>query len=90
MNIRCAFRCFSGITFIGYTQNRKVGKSNNLIIKVFRSKKTKACAKRWSGVVIEHMNRGVFQSPVGTIAPSYILGVLPLNMGTSRKERMGK
>ena len=35
-----------------------------------------ACAKRWSGVVewsgvlIEHMNRGVFQSPVGTIVPS--------------------
>jgi hypothetical protein len=26
-----------------------------------------ACAKRWSGVLIEHMNRGVFQSPVGTI-----------------------
>ena len=24
----------------------------------------------WSGVLIEHMNRGVFQSPVGTIAPS--------------------
>jgi hypothetical protein len=44
-----------------------------------------ACAKRWSGVVewsgvletpnwsgvlIEHMNRGAFQSPVGTIVPS--------------------
>jgi hypothetical protein len=24
----------------------------------------------WSGVLIEHMNRGVFQSPVGTIVPS--------------------
>ena len=45
-----------------------------------------ACAKRWSGVVewsgvlettnwsrvlIEHMNRGVFQSPVGTIVPNF-------------------
>jgi hypothetical protein len=39
VNIRCAFRCFSGITFIGYTQNRKVGKSNNL--KLFGSNKTK-------------------------------------------------
>jgi hypothetical protein len=44
-----------------------------------------ACAKRWSGVVersgvlqtpnwsrvlIEHMNRGVFQSPVGTLCPA--------------------
>ena len=38
-----------------------------------------ACAKRWSGVLqtpnwsgvlIEHMHRGVFQSPVGTIVPS--------------------
>jgi hypothetical protein len=24
----------------------------------------------WSRVLIEHMNRGVFQSPVGTIVPS--------------------
>ena len=24
----------------------------------------------WSSVLIEHMNRGVFQSPVGTIVPS--------------------
>jgi len=39
VNIRCAFRCFSGITFIGYTQNRKVGKSNNL--KLFGSNKNK-------------------------------------------------
>jgi hypothetical protein len=45
-----------------------------------------ACAKRlsgvvecsgvlettnWSRVLIEHMNRGVFQSPVGTIVPNF-------------------
>ena len=25
----------------------------------------------WSRVLIEHMNRGVFQSPVGTIVPNF-------------------